>query len=108
MKAHKEIAHLTLTEDGTKLVEEKVQDRMVECWYDAKKKREEILKKLTEVKDALEQFQLATTQEKDQAPEKQTSQEKTILKQETLQIIDMENENLCITQGMLQVDEATM
>jgi hypothetical protein len=33
----------------------------IEAWYDVEKKREEIVKKLTEVKDALEQLQLTTT-----------------------------------------------
>jgi hypothetical protein len=36
-------------------------------WYDAEKKREEIVKNLTEVKDALEKLQLTTTQQKEQA-----------------------------------------
>jgi hypothetical protein len=35
-------------------------------WYDVEKQREEIVKKLTEVKEALEQLQITTMQEKEQ------------------------------------------
>jgi hypothetical protein len=35
-------------------------------WYDVEKQREEIDKKLTEVKEALEQLQITTMQEKEQ------------------------------------------
>jgi hypothetical protein len=48
---------------------------------------------LTEVKDALEQLQLTTTQQKEQAQQQQTSQERTVPEQETVQIIAMGNEN---------------
>jgi NACalpha-BTF3-like transcription factor len=37
MKAHKEVPQFTLTEDDIELVAEKVQDHMVESWYDAEK-----------------------------------------------------------------------
>jgi len=37
MKAHKEVPQFTLTEDDTELVAKKVQDHMVESWYDAEK-----------------------------------------------------------------------
>jgi hypothetical protein len=53
MKVHKGVCDLTLIEDDVELVEEKVQDHTIEVWYDAKKKREEVFKKLTEVKEAL-------------------------------------------------------
>jgi hypothetical protein len=108
MKVHKEVPQLTLTEDDAELVVEKVQDHTTEAWYDVEKKREEIVKKLTEVKDALEQLQLTTVQQKEQVQQQQTSQERTVPEQETVQIIAMGNENFCITQGMLQVDEDTM
>jgi hypothetical protein len=52
MKAHKGILELTLTEDDAELVAENVQDRTMEAWYDVEKQREEIVKRLTEVKDA--------------------------------------------------------
>jgi len=54
MKAHKEVPHLTIIEDDAKLVVKKALDRMMKAWYDVEKQREEIVKKLTEVKDALE------------------------------------------------------
>jgi hypothetical protein len=56
MKAHKGILELTLTEDDAELVGENVQDRTMEAWYDVEKQREEIVKRLTEVKDALDQL----------------------------------------------------
>jgi hypothetical protein len=64
------------------------------------------VKKLTKVKYALEQFPLTISQQKYQAQQQQTSQERIIPEQETMQTIVMGSENLCITQGMLQVDEA--
>jgi hypothetical protein len=64
MKVHKGVPELTLTEDDAELVAEKVQDHATEAWDDAEKKREEIIKKLTEVKDTLEQLQLTTCNRK--------------------------------------------
>jgi hypothetical protein len=84
------------------LVAEKVQDHTMKAWYDAEKQREEIVKKLTEVKDALEQLQLTTSQQKGQAQQQQTSQERTVPEHETVQIIAMGNENFHITQGMFR------
>ena len=54
MKAQKDIPQITLTEDDAELVSEKFQDRTTEALYDVENQREEIVKKLTEVKDALE------------------------------------------------------
>jgi hypothetical protein len=62
VKAHKRIPKLTLIEDDPDLVVEKVQDHATKAWYDAKKKREEIIKKLTDVKDTLYKLQMTTTQ----------------------------------------------
>ena len=73
MKAHKGVLELKITEDDAQLVTEKVQDRTTKVWYDVEKQREEIVKKLTEVKDALEQLQLTTTQQKEHAQPQQTS-----------------------------------
>ena len=42
------------------MVTERVQDNATKAWDDAKKKREEIVNKLIEVKDTLEQIQLNT------------------------------------------------
>jgi hypothetical protein len=78
MKAHKEVPQLTLTEDDAELVIEKVQYHTMEAWYDVEKQREDIGKKLIEVKDALEQLQLTTTQQKEQTQKQQNSQERTI------------------------------
>jgi hypothetical protein len=64
MKACKNIPQLTLTEDDAKLVAEKVQDHTTEALYDAEKQREEIVKKLTNAKDALGKLQIITTQQK--------------------------------------------
>jgi hypothetical protein len=52
--------------------QEGAQDHTVESWDDAEKKREEIIKKLTEVKETLAQLQLNTTQQKEQAQPQQT------------------------------------
>jgi hypothetical protein len=74
MKVHKEVPQLTLTEDDAELVAEKLQDHMTEAWYDVENQREEIVKKLTEVKDALDKLKLTTVQQKEQAQQQQTSQ----------------------------------
>jgi hypothetical protein len=67
--------------------------------YDAEKQREEIVKKLTEVKDALEQLQITTTQQKYQAQQQQTSQERILPEQETVQTIVMGSENFVSPRG---------
>jgi hypothetical protein len=84
MKTHKEIPQLALTEDNADLVEEKVQDRIAEAMYDVEKQREEIVKKLKEVKYALDQLQITIVQQKDQVQQQQTPQERIIPKQETV------------------------
>jgi len=84
MKTHKEIPQLALTEDDADLVEEKVQDCIAEAMYDVEKQREEIVKKLKEVKYALDQLQITTVQQKDQVQQQQTPQERIIPKQETV------------------------
>jgi len=56
MKEHKGVAELTLREDDAELVAEKVQDHAIEAWDDVEKKREETVKKLIEVKEALEKL----------------------------------------------------
>jgi hypothetical protein len=60
MKAHKSIHELTLIEDDADMVMEKVQDRATKLWDNSEKQREEINKKLTEVKETLAQLQLNT------------------------------------------------
>jgi ParB-like chromosome segregation protein Spo0J len=87
MKVHKSVPELTLTEDDVELVVEKVQDHTAESWDDVEKQREEIIKKLTEVKETLAQLQLDATQQKEKAQPQQTVQEKTVPVQETVQII---------------------
>jgi len=62
---------------------------------------------LIEVKDTLEQLQLTTIQQKEQAQQQKNYKERTFPEQETIQIIAMGSEHLCITQGMLQVNEDT-
>jgi hypothetical protein len=61
-KGHKGVPEITLAKYDVELVAEKVQDHAAEAWYDAKRKREEIVKKLIEVKEGLKQLQLTTTQ----------------------------------------------
>jgi len=78
MKAHKEVPQHTLTKDDAELVAEKVQYHTMKVWYDAEKKREEIVKTLKEVNDTLEQLQLTTMLQKEQAQQQQTSQERKI------------------------------
>ena len=72
MKAHKSIPQLKLIKDDAELVEKTVQDHTMKAWYDDEKKREEIVKKLTEVKYALDRLQITTTQQKDRAQQHRT------------------------------------
>jgi hypothetical protein len=58
MKAHKSIPELTLLENDANLVAVKVQDCIAKVWYDAENKREEIINKLSKVKETLEKLQL--------------------------------------------------
>jgi hypothetical protein len=62
MKAHKSVPEITLIEDDANMVVEKVQYHTIESWEYAGKKREEIIKKMTKVKETLEQLQLNTSQ----------------------------------------------
>jgi hypothetical protein len=107
MKACTWVPELTITKDDADLVTEKVQDRTKEAWYDVEKQREEIINKLTEVKDTLEQLQLTIVQQKEQEKQQQTSKEMTVPEHETVQIIAMGSEHFYITQGMLLSDEDT-
>jgi hypothetical protein len=92
MKAHKDVPEFTITEDDAEMVEEKVQDHVAESWDDAEKQREEIIKKLSEVKETLVQLQLSTVQQKEKAQPQQTVQEQQS-QQETIQIIASGSEN---------------
>jgi hypothetical protein len=80
MKPHKSVLELTLTRDDADLVAEKVQDHTIEAWYDDKKKMEEIIKKLTKVKDTLEQLQHTTMQQKEKEKQQQNYQERSVPK----------------------------
>jgi hypothetical protein len=72
IKSHKGILELTLEKYDAEIVTKKVQDHKIEAWYDVENKSEEIVNKLTEVKDALEKLQLTTMQQKEQM-QQQTS-----------------------------------
>jgi hypothetical protein len=56
MKAHKSIPQLKLIKDDADLVEKIVYDHTMKSWYDDEKKREEIVKKLTEVKEIVKKL----------------------------------------------------
>jgi len=70
---HNGILELTITEDDAELVTEKVRDHTREAWYDDENHREEMINIFAEVKDAVEQLQLTTTQQKEQSQQQQTS-----------------------------------
>jgi hypothetical protein len=53
-KEHKDISEYTITEDDSDLVAERVQDRMIEEYEEAKKKILRIIKELDEVNQVLE------------------------------------------------------
>jgi hypothetical protein len=62
MKAQRKAPQLTITEDDTELVAEKVQDQGEEALYVAESQREELMKKLIEVKEVLESLQINVAQ----------------------------------------------
>jgi hypothetical protein len=64
MKEQKNPIQLTITEDDPDLVEDKVKDQGEEVLYVADSQREEIMKKLMEVKETLESLQINVMQEK--------------------------------------------
>jgi tetrahydromethanopterin S-methyltransferase subunit G len=64
MKAQKKAPELTITEDDAELVEDKVQDQGEEALYVTESQREEIMKKLMEVKETLESLQINVMQQK--------------------------------------------
>jgi len=65
------------------------------------------VKKLIEVNYAFKQLQITTMKQKYQEQQHQTPQERTLVEHETMKTILMGSKNLCITQEMLWVDEAT-
>jgi hypothetical protein len=65
MKVHKGVPELKITKFDAELVIEKVQDCIVEVWYDVEKQKQEVFRKLTEFKDALDKLKLTTTQQKE-------------------------------------------
>jgi hypothetical protein len=103
MKAQKKAPQLTITEDDAELVADKVQDRGEEALYVTESQREELMKKLMEVKEVLESLQINVAQQKGT-----TQQEKIHEEKETVQTTIMGSETFQINQGMLQVDEDTM
>jgi hypothetical protein len=67
MKADIDVPEFTITKDCVEMVVEKVKDHVAELWDDVEKQREDILKKILEVKETLEQFQLSVVQQKEKA-----------------------------------------
>jgi hypothetical protein len=64
MKVQKKTPQLTITEDDVELVANKVQDRGEEALYVTESQREELMKKLMEVKEVLESLQINVAQQK--------------------------------------------
>jgi nucleoside-triphosphatase THEP1 len=64
MKAQKNPIELTITEDDTELVVDKVQDQGEEALYVTESQREELMKKIMEVKEVLESLQLNVTHQR--------------------------------------------
>jgi hypothetical protein len=64
MKAQKNPIQLTITEDDTELVADKVQDRGEDTLYVTESQREEIMKKLMEGKEFWKEIKLNVAQKK--------------------------------------------
>jgi tRNA A37 N6-isopentenylltransferase MiaA len=108
MKYTKKGPVITLTEDDVEFMVDKVQDRGEDVVHITEAQREEIMAKLIEFHDTLQQLQIHTVQQATtQQPEKTQQPPAQKEKEDTVQIVVQGSDTFMVTQQMVRVDQET-